>query len=281
MPYDPNAKIECPACYKVVSMNNYARHLKTCKAGKEVKPPPFIQLDKNPNINNIKYHVIYRTDCFRDVDSKDKFLSNWAIYNNIHAQCGPHIATNMEQDIHTTKEDSTKHSHAHFIGSWANVDRKYSSKFMASHFTLPFAYKRIQLYDESTEEYMAHYRLLQAIYYIQTVNGKHKKFDHSNPIVFSSDYSRKKYIKILSSNNLWLIVQYQDYCLSVKQRYLDMQRLFASNPEKYPSLTVNPDLINIADNKLNHCLTTILQITNNNLFSYQDVLDSYNKYLTL
>lgn len=276
MVYNKYAKVECPGCNKSISLNNYSIHLKRCRANKVL---PYYRLLDYPLSFDVKlYHVIYRTDCLTSEDDS-AFLNNWEIYNNIHAQCGAHAQPSLDLDRKNMGDTSTKHEHSHFIGYWTNTEQAKSNKYLASFFDQKSAYKCVALFDETTEPFVAHYRVLQTIYYIQTVNGKHKKHNHKNITTFANDYYKKKHLKELTKDQLWIIVQYQQYLQSIKLRYDEIEILVNSDPAKYYKLIISDSKIEKLNVKLRFCDEVINNLQCTDLIpSYDEVMESYHKY---
>lgn len=277
MPYDPLAKVDCPGCNKLISMSNYSKHLKVCKANKP--KVPYRLLDYPLTFDKPLFHVMYRTDCLNAEDDS-AFLNNWDIYNNIYAHCGPHKDKSLEIDSVSINSSSTKHEHAHFIGSWSNTTRVKSSSYLASFFNTKGAYKCLNLHVDTTEPYVAHFRVLQVILYIQTVNGKHIKFDHLNEIKFGNDYYKKKYLKELSSHELWIAAQYHSYLIERKQKYEQLKALFNMDPVKYQNHLPTDYMVSRLDTKIEFCEKIMVDLTGNlDIPTYDDMIESYNKYI--
>lgn len=280
MPYHYKNKVDCSLCGKSKSISNYSKHLKICK-GKPLLPP-YRLLDYPLTFDKPMYHVIYRTDCLASFDDAE-FLSNWDIYNNIHAYCGAHNVKSVEIDSKTIFDSSTKHPHAHFIGTWANTKRVKDSKYLTKFFTIRSAFKCINLLKEKkqlpTAPYIHHFRILQTIFYIQTVNGKHAKTNHMNPITFANEYYRKKYIKDLATKELWIIHQYKEFLESLLNKLYHLRLAIAQDPETYPPSMLKKGKIKMIECKIVYSTKVIEQLIGHNCPTDDDILESYNKYI--
>lgn len=282
MQYHHTNKVTCDLCGNEKSISNYSKHRKICKGKPQL--PNYRLLDYPLSFDKKMFHVIYRTDCFIEPMGEQEFLANWDIYNNIHAYCGSHKVSSVEIDSKNIFNNTTSHPHAHFIGIWANTSRVKDNKYLAKFFTTRNSYRCINLLKEkedgTSQPYNFHFRILQTIYYIQTVNGKHPKTHHMNPITFANEYYRKKYIKNLSTRELWIIEQYRIFLASLLNKLEHLRLAIAQDPVTFPPSMLHHGRIKLINYKIEHANKIITNILGHeDVVSHEDLMFSYNNYI--